>query len=307
MDISKILKKGDLVILESTVSPGTTTGIVKKLLEQSNLKAGQDFDLAYISEKAIPGNTIYEMINNDRIIGGINEPSKKRAAELYSLFVKGNIHLTDCTTAETTKLIENAYRDVNIAFANELALICEALKINVWETINLANKHPRVNVHLPGPGVGGHCIAIDPWFLIEQKYGKLIRAAREINDSMPKIVFDKTLEIIKTNNIQNPAIGILGIAYKKNVDDVRLSPAEPIINLCLEHGFKVLITDPFVEKFSHALTTLKTVINESNVILIITDHDEYINLDLTNKHVLNTRNMKIISKHQHTLGNGKDV
>ena len=213
--VKQILKRGDLVILESTVGPGTTSEIIKPLLEKSGLKCGTDFFLSYVSEKAIPGNTLYEMVNNARIIGGIDKESTDRTMRLYSKFVKGEIILTDTTTSEITKLVENTYRDVNIAFANELAKICDRLNINVWDVITYANKHPRVNIHLPGPGVGGHCIAIDPWFLVGKGSSDLIWTARTINDAMPQEIFTRLRNIILSKQLTNPKIAVLGVAYKK--------------------------------------------------------------------------------------------
>lgn len=304
--IVPFMKKNVLVVLESTVSPGTTKGVVKNILEKSGLIAGKDFYLSYVSEKAIPGNTLYEMKHNARIIGGINAESADMTKKIYSSFVKGETFLTDTMTAETTKLVENTFRDINIAYANELAKICEKLGIDVWEVIALASKHPRVKILSPGPGVGGHCIAIDPWFIIEQQPSALISLARHINDSMPEYVFDKLHTIIESKHIHHPKITILGVAYKKNVDDDRETPANEIIRLCLASHWNVKIHDPFVRDFHYPLTRdFNEAIKDSDVIVIVTDHDYYHDVDLSKHVVLDTRGMNIKAKEYHVLGNGK--
>jgi len=287
------LKKNAIVILESTVAPGTTTNVVKPILEQTGLKAGKDFQLACVCEKAIPGNTINEMINNARIIGGYDEASKQKAQEVYKVFVKGEIILTDCTTSETVKLVENTYRDINIAFANDLAKICAKLGINVWDVIKYANMHSRVNVHQPGPGVGGHCIAIDPWFLVEKYPSELVKAARIINNSMPKHVFTFLQKIAKGK----PTIGILGVAYKKNVDDSRETPALELISLIKEKSWNVVIHDPLVKRFEYPLEELDKVL-KADIVAIVTDHDEYKKIDFSKvKTIIDTRNMGIPNSH----------
>lgn len=285
--ISSMLEKGNLVILESTVKPKTTMGVVKPLLEESGLKCGEDFFLAYVSEKAIPGNTIEEMKKNTRIIGGFNEESAVLAKNVYDSFVEGKICLTDCTTAETVKLLENTYRDANIALANEFLKISEGLKINVWEAIKLANEHPRVNIHSPGPGVGGHCIAVDPWFLVGDDPKSIIKQSRAINDSMPAFVVD----LVKKNVGIGSIITVLGASYKPNVDDVRGSPAMRVIKL-LKDDFQVKVTDPFAK----GLLPFSDAVKGSDCVLVITDHDEYRNLlpdllsEVNQKLIIDTRN-----------------
>lgn len=272
--IAPFVKKGVLVILESTVRPRTTTDVVRPILEKPGLKAGEDFMLAYVSEKAIPGNTIHEMVNNDRIVGGFDEKSGQAAAKIYASFVKGKVRLTDCTTAETVKLMENSYRDVNIALANELAKICEQLGINAWEAISLANHHPRVHIHQPGPGVGGHCIAVDPWFLIESYEGKsIIKTAREINDAMP----EHTVKLIESllEGKKNAKVAILGAAYKKNVDDARESPTEQIAQILSRKGHNAVVTDPFVKKFPEKIVSFDEAVNNADAVIVAVDHDAY--------------------------------
>ena len=269
--VGKNLKKGQLVILESTVTPGTTAGRVKEILErESGLKAGEDFLLAYCPERAIPGNTIYEMVHNDRIIGGINKESAKRAKELYSTFVKGNIYTTSSTVAEMVKVVENTYRDVNIALANELAKIAEKIGVNVYEVIELANKHPRVNVHQPGIGVGGHCLPIDPWFLVEvYPEAKLIPIAREINDRM----VNDAVKIIEKSGVKR--VTIFGEAYKPDVDDTRESPTHKLRDLLERRGIEVRIYDPIV----HPNISLDETIKNSQCIVISTAHSIFKDLN----------------------------
>ena len=216
-NISKVLEDGQLVILESTVPPGTSRNFIMKLLSKRDIER---IHFAHCPERAIPGKTLDELVENDRIIGGIDEESLKRTKEVYRSFVKGEIYLTDITSSELIKLMENTYRDINIALANEFAQIGEEFGIDIWEAIGLANKHPRVNILNPGPGVGGHCIAVDPWFMVEKSsHSKIISLAREINDFMPIHVIKLAKELI--SHTKDPIITLLGVAYKGNVDDPR--------------------------------------------------------------------------------------
>lgn len=268
------LKKGNLVIIESTIPPQTCEKQVRYIMEKSALKVGEDFYLSHCPERAIPGNTFYEMINNDRVIGGIDEKSTHLAAELYSSFVKGNLHLTSCTTAEMIKLMENTFRDVNIALANEFAQIADDYGIDVWKAIEIANKHPRVNILKPGPGVGGHCIAIDPWFLTENaKNSSLIITSRQINDSMPQHVLKTVKEILK--GIEIPTITVFGVAYKGDIADTRATPTKKFIKLAEKEGFKVKIYDPFVKEWSYPILELEEAVSGSDCIVVLTDHSEF--------------------------------
>ncbi len=290
------LKEGNLVILESTVPPGTSEKLVIPILENSGVKRG-DFLMVHCPERAIPGNTLHEMIHNDRIIGGFNQISQENAVKLYKSFVKGNLLTTDLRTAEFAKLMENTYRDVNIAIANEFALLSEELGINVWETIELANRHPRVNILQPGPGVGGHCIAIDPWFLTEGSHShRMISLARDINDSMPKHVVTRIRDIV--SGIYKPIITIMGVAYKGNVDDARETPALKIIKLCENEGFTVRVFDPHVHSFEYPLSDFSMAVSNSDLLVITTDHNEFRDLIPTdigkmmkNKNILDCRNL----------------
>ena len=291
------LRKNNLVILESTVPPGTSEKLLVPILEKSGLKVGKDFYLAHCPERAIPGNTIYEMVHNDRITGGIDEKSTTLAKSLYSCFVEGNFYLTNIRTAEFVKLMENTFRDINIALANEFAQIAEESGVNVWEAIELANKHPRVNVLKPGPGVGGHCIAIDPWFLTESSTGcRIVSLAREINDGMPNHV----LRIVKgmVKDVESPTITVFGVAYKGGVDDTRETPALKFIKLAENEGYKVKVYDPHVKEFEYEILGLEEAVRGSDCIVLITDHPEFKEFDpkeiselMRNKNVVDTRNI----------------
>jgi len=291
--VASKLREGNLVVLESTVPPGTTAKLVVPILKSSGLGPDQ-FYAAYCSERAIPGNVIYEMTHNDRIIGGKEWQSASKAKELYASFVRGTLHLTDLNTAEFIKLIENTYRDINIALANEFAKIAEDNGINIWEARELANKHPRVNIAKPGPGVGGHCIAIDLWFLTDNSMScQLIKSARDVNDYMPNHV----VRMIKsaTKDIENPIVTILGVAYKGNVSDARETPAHRIIKLAENEGIHVRCHDPLVKHFEKELETLNEATSNSDCVVLVTDHDVFrtinpLQLAMRNKNLIDTRN-----------------
>ena len=288
--VKKVLQDGNLVVLESTVPPGTTSEIVKPLLDET-LK---HYFLSYVSEKAIPGNTIHEMRMNHRIIGGIDQDSAERTEKIYAHFVESKIHLTDTKTAETVKLIENTYRDINIALANELAKRLSAQDIDAWAAIKLANFHPRVNVHQPGPGVGGHCIPIDPWFLNSDDTC-LMKQARKINDSMPSYVVG--LAEILMQEKDNPIIVILGVSYKRDVDDTRESPSYTIKKICEEKGMRVRLYDPLVKNNPEVLTDLFMATKDADCLILVTDHsmfkdiDPYSIVNMHQKNIVDTRNM----------------
>ena len=308
INLIPFLKNDDLIILEATVSPGTTKEFIAQMLAKSGKIPGENIDLAYVSEKAIPGNTIYEMVNNDRIIGGYTKRASERTKRIYLNFVKGDIYLTDTTTAEAIKVVENTFRDINIAFANELVRICDSLKINVWEVIELANKHPRVNILSPGPGVGGHCIAIDPWFLHEKFPSDLISVSRGINDSMPAYVLSKIKVLIQKEKIMNPIIGILGVAYKKNVDDCRDTPAEHLISAIKKEGWEIKIHDPFVRNFSYPLEKdVNALMQNCNLLVLITDHDFYKGINFKTTPILDTRNMNLNTSRLYRIGTNEQV
>ncbi|WIM44404.1 nucleotide sugar dehydrogenase [Methanosarcina mazei] len=291
------LKKGNLVIIESTIPPKTCDKQVKQILEKSILKMCEDFYVSHCPERAIPGNTLHEMVYNDRVIGGVDEKSTQLTAELYSSFVKGNLYLTTSTTAEMIKLMENTFRDVNIALANEFAQIADDYGIDVWKAIEIANKHPRVSILKPGPGVGGHCIAIDPWFLTENaNNSSLIMMSRQINDSMPQYVLKMVKEILV--GIENPTITVFGVAYKGDIADTRATPAKKFIRLAEKEGFKVKIYDPFVKEWSYPILELGEAVEGSDCIVVLTDHSEFKEMDpekfgskMNKLNIIDTRNI----------------
>jgi len=298
--IAPHVRKGNIIILESTVPPGTCTEIIVPFLEELGFHVGGDVYLAYCPERAIPGSTLHEMVHNDRIIGVMDNKSASIATQLYGGFVKGELMTTWATTAECVKLMENTYRDVTIALANEFARIADDFGTDVWEAIALANHHPRVDLPNPGPGVGGHCIAIDPYFLIQNATrSPLIKAAREVNDQMPLYVLEKLKGI--TQGIQKPKITVLGVAYKGNVDDTRASPAARLIKLAEKEGFDISIYDPLVTSFERKLSSLGEAFENTDCVVITTDHDEFKRLDYDrlmrrarHKNLLDTRN--VVSK-----------
>jgi UDP-N-acetyl-D-mannosaminuronic acid dehydrogenase len=285
--IGKNLKKNMIIVVSSTVPPGTMTERVKPTLEAlSGMKAEADFYLAYVPERIAPGNALKEFVESPRLVGGIGSKSTKIAAELFRTVCKTVIE-TDASTAEVVKLAENTYRDINIAYANQLAIICEKLNVDVMEVIKLANTHPRVNIHFPGPGVGGPCLPKDPYFLIYKsklQHINLITTARKINDYMPRHIIETTLKVLEktSRNIKTAKIVVLGTAYKGNVDDPRLSPAQPIIKTLLKLGLKTVAYDPKCEESFGAekAESLDAAVKKADCILILTDHKEFEHLRL---------------------------
>ena len=287
--ISNYIKVDNLVIIESTVPPGTCERLILPMLKN---KA----HLVHCPERAIPGNTIHEMIYNDRIIGSNENESGELAKEIYSSFVKGSIYLTNLRTAEMVKIMENTFRDINIALANEFAQIAEESGVNIWEAIELANKHPRVDILKPGPGVGGHCIAIDPWFLVENSVrSRIVNLAREINESMPRHV----LRLVKELGIgAHGTITVFGVAYKSDVDDTRETPALKFIKLAENEGYNVKVHDPLVKIFEYAILGLEDAVEDSDCLVIITDHSKFKGIDpreisklMRAKNVVDSRNI----------------
>ena len=293
--IAPVLEKGNLVVLESTSPVGTTERLSEWLsLARPDLSFPQaeneqaDINIAYCPERVLPGAILRELVSNDRIIGGMSRECSDRAAELYKTFVQGKCIITDARTAEMTKLTENAFRDVNIAFANELSIMCDKLNVNVWELIKLANRHPRVNILNPGPGVGGHCIAIDPWFLVDSCPGEanLIRKAREINDAKPQFVIEKIMK--QAALVEKPMIACLGLTYKADVDDLRESPALGIVEiLSRELPESVMVVEPNIKQLPRSLLkngamleALSNAINKANIIVLLVDHAEFVKVNL---------------------------
>lgn len=301
--VVSVLRNGNLVVLESTCPPGTTRDVLIPILARSGLKVGEEIYLAHCPERVLPGRILKELIENDRVIGGIDRESAEKARELYSTFVEGKIYLTDATTAEMVKLVENTYRDVNIALANELAIICEKLDIDAWKVIKLANKHPRVNLHKPGPGVGGHCLPVDPWFIVEKfpEEARLMRLSREINDGQPRHVFELIAEM--TQHIQLPKVAILGLSYKGNVDDTRESPTWELLRLLEESGYVVALHDPHVDSDKVELAILEEAVQGADCAVIMADHEEFMYLDpvelgklMRTKQIIDTRNILNLEK-----------
>lgn len=285
--ISTVIKKGNLVILESTSPVGTTEQVAKWLQEfRPELKIldteDSDVYVAYCPERMIPGN-VFELVENDRIIGGINPKSTQKACELYSIIAKGELLKTSSRVAEMSKLTENSFRDVNIAFANELSIICDKLNINVQELINLANHHPRVNILQPGCGVGGHCIAVDPWFIINKtpNEAKLIKQAREVNDYKPKFVIEKVENAVTELGLANPKITCFGLAFKPNIDDLRESPALQICKTLADKFKNVSAVEPNIKVLPKILEEKEVQLLElseglkSDILVLLVEHKEF--------------------------------
>ncbi|MED2692006.1 UDP-N-acetyl-D-mannosamine dehydrogenase [Bacillus toyonensis] len=306
--IAPVIKIGDIIILESTSPIGTTEKVAEWILEERpDLTTSEEMHsdkgriyVAHCPERVLPGHILKELVENDRIIGGLDKESTERTVEFYKQFVKGKILNTNARTAEMAKLTENSFRDVNIAFANELSLICDKLNINVWELIRLANRHPRVNILQPGPGVGGHCIAVDPWFIVDAapEEAKLIHTARNVNDYKPMYVVEKVKE--KADRFKNPVIACLGLSFKANIDDLRESPAVDIVNHLAESKVgNIKVVEPHIstlpkvlEEKNVSLTTLEWVVEEADIILLLVDHDVFSILGenkLQEKIVIDTR------------------
>lgn len=272
------LQKGNLVVLESTSPPRTTVDLVAPILEGTGLKAGVDFSLVYSPERVLPGQILRELIDNARVIGGINKDSAEAGSDLYAAFVKGDIILTDATTAEMVKLMENTYRDVNIAIANEFSRLADHFSIDIWEAVSLANRHPRVKILNPGPGVGGHCISVDPWFLVEAApdLTPLIHTAREVNDSQPQFVVEWMER--KLGDLTGRHICALGLTYKADVDDFRESPAIEVVKLLSEKGAVVSSYDPFqmreVMEGILPATTMDEALDGADTVVMLVAHQE---------------------------------
>ena len=270
------VRAGNLIILESTVPPKTTDEIVVARAVPEGLTVGEDVFVAHCPERVLPGRILLEAVQNDRVVGGITAACASRARQFYETFVKGEILATSAVAAEVTKLIENSYRDVNIAFANELSMLAENLGVDPWEIIKLANRHPRVEILSPGPGVGGHCISVDPWFLVhaDPERTPLIRTARQVNDSKPEHVVEHIASLAR--RFASPTIGCLGLTYKADVDDLRESPALEIVRCLRERALgEVLACDPYVspDRFTEfPLCPLSEVLERSHVLVLLTNH-----------------------------------
>lgn len=294
--IAPVLQSGNTIVLESTSPVGTTEQLEAWLQDaRPDLKFPSKYGeqanvlIAYCPERVLPGKVMEELLHNDRIVGGLNETSSNAAADLYRIFLKGNCLRTNARTAEMAKLTENSYRDVNIAFANELSVICDRLEINVWELIRLANRHPRVEILQPGPGVGGHCVAVDPWFIVSSSpdEARLIRTAREVNDYKPEWVKKKIHAAIgkvatqQKCGVEDVTVACLGLAFKANIDDLRESPALAITKaIALSHRGKTIIVEPNLPEAENPVSgaerqSLEDALESAQVVVLLVDHDEF--------------------------------
>lgn len=273
--ILPVLEKGNTIIVESTIAPKTMDDYVKPLVEEQGYNIGEDIYLVHCPERVLPGKILEELVYNNRIIGGVTPSCIEAGKRVYSTFVKGEMIETDARTAEMSKLMENTYRDLNIALANELAKICNDLSINALDVIEMANKHPRVNIHQPGPGVGGHCLAVDPYFIIakDPENSPLIQTGRRINNSMPEYVVEKAIEALKI--LDGKKVTVFGLTYKGDVDDIRESPAFDIYQLLLkEPDIEVAAYDPHVE-LNFVEKDMNKALDGSSLVLILSDHSEF--------------------------------
>ena len=311
--IAAVLERGNLVILESTSPVGTTEKMMVWMREErpdlsfpkfGNDKFRADIAVSYCPERVLPGQVVRELKENDRIIGGVTTQCAEKALEVYKIFVENDCFITDCRTAELTKLVENSFRDVNIAFANELSLICDKLDINIWELIKLANKHPRVNILQPGPGVGGHCIAVDPWFIVDAAPNetKLIQMAREVNDAKPLFVLNKINQAVQVigKDTSELSIACLGLAFKPDTDDLRESPALSIAQKIESINFgSIFLVEPNIDRIPNGfdsdnieLNVLESAVKSADIIVLLVDHTSFKSMDLSllsGKQVIDTR------------------
>lgn len=295
--IIPFLEKGNVVIIESTIAPRSMDDVIKPAIEKNGFKVGQDIFLVHCPERVLPGQIMHELVHNNRIIGGITPACTEAGVKVYRTLVEGELIKTDAKTAEMSKLMENTYRDVNIALANELAKVCNALEINVLDVIDMANKHPRVNIHSPGPGVGGHCLAVDPYFIISKApdTAKIIELSRRTNLSMPQYIVDSINQLMESVNGSN--ITIFGVTYKGNVDDIRESPAIEIYHLLKnENKYNLRAYDPHVN-LDFVTQDIEEATANSDLIVILAEHDEFKELDykklnlMKNKMIFDTKNI----------------
>ncbi|SHP74962.1 nucleotide sugar dehydrogenase [Mycobacteroides abscessus subsp. abscessus] len=291
------LRKGNVLIVESTIAPRSMDDFVKPLVESAGFVVGKDIFLVHCPERVLPGQILHELIYNNRIVGGITPECTEAGAMVYSTFVKGEIIKTNAKTAEMSKLMENTFRDVNIALANELTKVCNSLEINALDVIEMANKHPRVNLHYPGPGVGGHCLAVDPYFIVAKapEEAQIINLARSVNTSMPEYVVEHVNSLMR--NVDGKVVTVFGLTYKGNVDDIRESPAMEIYEMLKHAGeFEVRAFDPHVEK-EFVIKDMNMAVENSDLVLVLTDHNEFkelnfLDLDvMSNKRIFDTRNI----------------
>lgn len=308
------LQKGNIIVLESTSPPGTVEQLMCPILRKSGLDIERDLYVAHSPERVIPGKILIELVENNRIVGGINEQSAQAVKHLYESFVKGEIYTTDATTAEMCKLMENTYRDVNIGLANELAIICEKLGINAWDVINYSNKHPRVTLHQPGPGVGGHCLAVDPWFIVEKcpQEAQIIRLSRQTNDAMPHHVFKRIKDIL--GSLKHKTVTILGITYKADTDDMRESPILELVELLEEiEDITINLVDPYVKQHKYLVEDQAQALQNTDIVVLGVNHRcfEEIDFGKLTSAVLDTRNFikpemqQLLGERYYLIGKGK--
>ncbi len=291
------IEKGNTIIVESTIAPRSMDDFIMPLVEKEGFIVGKDIFLVHCPERVLPGQILQELVFNNRIVGGVTPACTEAGARVYSTFVKGEIIKTNAKTAEMSKLMENTFRDVNIALANELAKVCNELEINALDVIKMANKHPRVNLHTPGPGVGGHCLAVDPYFIVAKapETAQLINLSRTINTSMPEYVVENVNKLMK--NVQGKVVTVFGLTYKGNVDDIRESPALEIYNMLKYQGdFEVRAYDPHI-KLDWVTKDLEQAVNNSDLVVILSDHDEFKQFGtsdfakMTHKRIFDTKNV----------------
>jgi UDP-N-acetyl-D-mannosaminuronic acid dehydrogenase len=302
--VLEVCENGTILVIESTISPGTIDKFVRPIIEEKGLKIGQDIHLVHAPERIIPGKMVYELENNSRTIGADSKEVGEEVKSWYESFCKNEIVVTSIKTAEMSKVVENTFRDINIAFANELAKMCDKEGMDVYELIKIANKHPRVNILQPGPGVGGHCISVDPWFLVGDypDIVNVVLGAREVNDGMPQYVFDKIHRIMKENNIKDYSkVGLYGLTYKENVDDTRESPTLQLLDIFNKYNIDtVKIYDPFVKekKFENQVMNIDEFLFDTELIVVLVSHDEIKNNIelLKEKIVYDTRNIINVGK-----------
>ncbi|WP_460293338.1 nucleotide sugar dehydrogenase [Clostridium tertium] len=306
--VLEVCEEGTILVIESTISPGTIDSFIRPIIEEKGFIIGEDIHIVHAPERIIPGKMISELKNNSRTIGADSYEIAKEVKSWYESFCNGEIVLTDIKTAEMSKVVENTFRDINIAFANELAKMCNREGMDVYELIRIANKHPRVNILQPGPGVGGHCISVDPWFLVGDypDIVNVVLGAREVNDGMPQYVFERIHEIMKVNKIKDYSkVGLYGITYKENVDDMRESPTLQLLDICEKYNIdNIKMYDPLIKekKFNNQCSSLNEFINETELIVVLVSHSEIIEKQelLKDKIIYDTKNIinfgKIIYK-----------
>lgn len=299
-NVMEVCTKGAIVVIESTISPGTIDRYVRPVVEEKGFVIGESINLVHAPERIIPGNMVYELVHNSRTIGADSKEVGQKVKDIYASFCQGEIVVTDIRTAEMTKVVENTFRDINIAYANELAKICRSDNMDVYEIIRIANKHPRVNILSPGPGVGGHCISVDPWFLVGDYPGlaNIILAARKINDSMPEFVLERVHDIMKERGMSDVSrVGLYGLTYKENVDDMRESPTLQMLESMERHlcGNLVKVYDPFIndDVVPNQYHDFENFLQDIDFIVILVAHDEIRNNmeKIKDKIILDTRNI----------------